>query len=733
MEVRMGCRRFPLLLAILLAACAEGGGEGGGEDPPPPPVPLPFGLTERVGVTGLTFPTTAPQPGQISIVEAFPNLNFSSPLFLTFAPGDNTRIFVVEQQGTIQVFSSNPATSTKKTFLNITSKVDAGGEMGLLGLAFDPSYGSNGYFYVYYSASKSGVDHESIIARYQVSASDPDAANANSETILLRFDQPYSNHNGGWIGFGPDGYLYVCSGDGGSGGDPEENAQDLTTVLGKVLRITKTGGIPSDNPFVSTAGARDEIWAYGLRNPWRAGFDRDTGELWLGDVGQGSREEIDLVVKGGNYGWDIFEGNLDHENGGGVDIDTTEAPIRDYGRGSGSTIVGGYVYRGSDVPSLVGVYLHADYGSGTVWGLVYDGTNVTSNTVLGDVNSPTSFGEDANGEVYICSFDGNIYRFEETGGGGGGPFPQTLSATGLFSSVATLTPAPGLIEFDVNSPLWSDGARKRRWIALPGAERIGFDDTLAWDFPLGTVLVKHFELDTTDGSVRLETRVLLLEDTGWHGYTYRWNAAQTEANLLAGAETAVYEVPDAAAPGGERTQTWNFPSRTDCLGCHTNAAGRILGVRTRQLNGDFVYPAATDNQLRSWNNIGLFTTDIGDHAQYDALRDPADTTAPIEARARAYLDANCAICHRPGGPPPTAIDLRYGIALGSMNIVDVTPTAGDLGLVNARIAASGSKERSVLWERLRRLDATRMPPLASSVPDPAGVALIGAWIDAGPQ
>lgn len=722
----MTCRILPLL--ALLAACG-GGGSGGGTPP------APFGLTERVPVTGLTFPLSPPTPGEIAIVEAFPNLSFVNPLYLTHAPGDRARLFVVEQRGTIQVFPNDPATSAKETFLDIQGPVLDGGERGLLGLAFDPDYATNGYFYVYYSTAKSGagINHESIVARYQVSATDPDAANPASETILLRFDQPYSNHNGGWIGFGPDGYLYVCAGDGGSAGDPDGNGQDLSTVLGKILRITKTGGIPADNPFVGQAGARGEIWAYGMRNPWRASFDRDTGDLWCGDVGQGAREEVDLVVKGGNYGWDVFEGNLDYENPGGADIDTTEAPIRDYARVQGTTVIGGYIYRGTAVPSLRGAYLHGDYGSGTVWALVYDGTTVTSNTVLGDLTSLTSFGEDADGEVYLCSFDGSIYKFEESGGSGGGPFPQTLSATGLFASTAALTPAPGLIEFDVNSPLWSDGAAKRRWIALPGTARIGFHPTEAWTFPAGTVLVKHFELLTTSGPMRLETRVLVLEDTGWHGYTYRWNAAQTDADLLAGAEAGTYEVPDAAAPGGTRMQTWAFPSRTDCLLCHTAAAGRVLGVRTRQLNRDFAYPAATDNQLRSWNHIALFTAGIGDHAGYEALPDPADGAAPLALRARSYLDANCANCHRPTGPPPTAIDLRYGIPLASMSLVEVTPTQGDLGLVNARIVASGSKERSVLWERMRRTDATRMPPLASSVVHGAAVDLVGQWIDAGPD
>jgi len=727
----MGCRVLPVL-AVFLAACGgSGGGSGGGGNNPPPPVqPGAFGLTQRVPVTGLTFPLSPPQPGQVEIVDAFPNLSFSNPLFLTYAPEDNSRLFVVEQRGTIQVFSNDSATSTKKTFLDIQSKVTSGNEKGLLGLAFDPDYATNGFFYLNYTSSQGGL--HTVIARYKVT-SDPDVADNASETILLQYAQPYENHNGGWLGFGPDGYLYIGVGDGGLGGDPQNHAQDKTALLGKILRITKTGGIPSDNPFVGQGGGvREEIWSYGMRNPWRLSFDRDTGDLWCGDVGQDQHEEIDLIVKGGNYGWRLFEGNNNYLNPG-VDISTTNAPLLDYPHSDGNCIIGGYVYRGNNVASLRGAYLYGDNGHGTIWALTYDGTSVTSNTVLGDVNSPTSFGEDYYGEVYICSFDGGIYRFAETGGGPAEPLPDKLSATGLFSDTATLTPAPGLIEYGVNAPLWSDGAKKRRWIALPGSSKITFDAENAWTFPLGTVLVKHFELDVLGGTVRLETRALVLEESGWHGYTYRWNAAQTDATLLAGSETGIYSVPDPLAPGGTRMQTWTFPSRTDCLTCHTSAAGRVLGVRTLQLNGDFDYPAATDNQLRSWNNIQLFTTDIGDHAQYGALPNPADTSAAVAARARAYLDSNCAICHRPGGPPPTPIDLRFLTALSSMNVVDIAPTTGDLGLVNARIVASGSKERSALWERIRRTDGSRMPPLGTHVVDMVGVNVIGQWIDGGPQ
>ncbi len=373
-------RRFVPLLSALVLSC--GGGSGG------------------------------PWAALYAVENAFPALSFSNPLFLTYAPGDATRLFVVEQRGTIQVFQNDAATTTTSVFLDIQGKVEAGGEKGLLGLAFDPGYATNGYLYVYYSAPGGAADHRSIVARYQVTA-DPDVADPSSETILLEFEEPYGNHNGGCLAFGPDGHLYIASGDGGSGGDPQNNAQSLGTVLGKILRITNTGAIPADNPFVGTGGARGEIWAYGLRNPWRFSFDRSTGDLWCGDVGQNEIEEIDLIEKGGNYGWRLFEGERTYNNPLGVDIATTVRPVVTYTHGVGSSVTGGYVYRGAAVPGLVGSYVYGDFGSGRLWALVWNGTSVVSNTEIAGVPGPSSFGEDFAGELYICSFDGNIYRLAE--------------------------------------------------------------------------------------------------------------------------------------------------------------------------------------------------------------------------------------------------------------------------------------------------------------------------------
>lgn len=249
-------------------------------------------------------------------VLAFPNLSFHQPLYLGSPPDGTDRIVVAQQDGLILIFANDPAVATASTFLDLRGSVHTGGEQGLLGVAFHPDYAINGAFYLNYIADG---PRRTVVSRWQVSA-DPDAADPGSEQILLTYDQPFTNHNGGAMAFGPDGMLYISSGDGGSANDPNNNGQDLTTLLGKILRIADDGSIPPDNPFVGGAsGERGEIWAYGLRNPWRMSFDRDTGQLWVGDVGQNAEEEIDLIVEGGNYGWRVYEGALSNINPGGWD------------------------------------------------------------------------------------------------------------------------------------------------------------------------------------------------------------------------------------------------------------------------------------------------------------------------------------------------------------------------------------------------------------------------------
>jgi len=691
----------------------------------------PYGRTQRPVLSPLSFPVDGAQSGDIGLVDAFPQLRFERPLVFAVAPGDRTRAFVAEQRGRIHVFQNHAATAASSAFLDLSDRViQEGNEMGLLGLAFDPQYASNGYFYVNYIPA-AGV-RRTRIARFRRGA-DADTADPASETVLLEYEQPYRNHNGGWLGFGQDGKLYIASGDGGSQGDPENRAQDFSSLLGKILRINKDGTIPADNPFFDQAGRRGEIWALGFRNPYRAGFDRATGELWVGDVGPASFEEVNLVIRAGNYGWRKYKGFVVANETDPVP-ENNIFPILVYTHsGVHCAISGGYVYRGGMIPKLNGRYLYADYCSATLWSLSWDGSALRANDVLGLVpGNPTSFGEDHDGELYITSFDGAVYKIVP-GTAPSSPFPQKLSETGLFRDTAALIPNKGLLQYSVNAPLWSDNTLKTRWIGLPNDQQIGFSAAGPWTWPTGSVLVKHFERRLADQSIkRLETRVLINQNAGWQGYTYRWNDAGTDAELLGEAQTTSLLIAD--GQGGSRSVTYEFPGRAACLGCHTVAAGRVLGARSAQLNRERLYGnGVIDNQLRSFDHIGLFTAPIGDPAQYPRLANPRDTSASLAARARAYLDSNCAQCHRPGGPTPVEMDLRAEVPIGNTNTVDVPPTQGNLGVADARRIAAGNKAASLLWLRMRRLDEHRMPPLASHLIDGRGVRLIGDWIDAGAQ
>ncbi len=357
---------------------------------------------------------------QFTLQNAFPNLTFTSPVDLQNAGDGSDRIFVVEQAGRIYVFENNPNTAVKKIFLDIVDSVSSGGEMGLLGLAFHPNYESNGYFYLNYT--KSLPYRRTLISRFKVSSTNPDSADRSSATILMEITQPFSNHNGGQLAFGPDGYLYIALGDGGSGGDPDNNGQNKSSLLGKLLRIDvdQTQGslnyaIPPDNPFKNnTQGFKEEIYAYGLRNPWRFSFDFPTGRLWCGDVGQSSREEIDIIVNGGNYGWRCYEGTLPYNTAGCTGTDYLP-PIWDYPRSEGYSVTGGYVYRGPNLPELYGKYIYGDYGTRKIWALSYDGVNPATNQLLLTANSAiSSFGVDLNNELYVVGYNGIINRFTPT-------------------------------------------------------------------------------------------------------------------------------------------------------------------------------------------------------------------------------------------------------------------------------------------------------------------------------
>lgn len=348
----------------------------------------------------------------------FEALSFNGLTNLVQAGG---RFYVTEQAGRVISIPADTETSEATIFLDIRDQVnDAGNEEGLLGLAFDPEFDSNGHFYVYYSATK---PRRSVVSRFTATVPDANTARLESELVIMEIPQPFQNHNGGQLAFGPDGMLYVALGDGGSGGDPQGNGQNLSTLLGSILRIDVSGvgpdsgyRVPPDNPFLGVPDARGEIWAYGFRNPWRFSFDRQTGDLWAGDVGQNSYEEVDLVVRGGSYGWNKLEGGHCFSPRDGCDPSGTELPVIEYGSNKGCSVIGGYVYRGTRIPSLAGTYLYGDYCSGEIHGFHLEGGEVVEHQLLVDSGLMiTSFGEDEEGEIYVLSQDGGIYRLKADG------------------------------------------------------------------------------------------------------------------------------------------------------------------------------------------------------------------------------------------------------------------------------------------------------------------------------
>ena len=361
-----------------------------------------------------TFSFTTPK-ASVGLEKVFPDLTFERLTNMVQPNYPTGRMFVTEQRGVVRVLFPD---GRSEVFLDIQEKVlTANNEEGLLGLAFDPDVRNNGYFYLYYSADG---PRRNVLSRFSVSVDNPNRADGDSETVLLDLPKPFGNHNGGQLAFGPDGYLYLGPGDGGGGGDPFRNAQNLESLLGKVLRVDVSGApaegyrIPPDNPFVGVPGARGEVWAYGMRNPWRFSFDRATGKMWAGDVGQNAWEEIDTIEKGRNYGWNIMEGSHCYSPPSGCDRAGLELPVTEYNHDDGCSVTGGYVYRGNGMPSFRGAYIYGDYCSGKVWGLWHDGSRVVQEKQLLDSGLQiTSFAEDASGEIYVLSRDDGIYKLVE--------------------------------------------------------------------------------------------------------------------------------------------------------------------------------------------------------------------------------------------------------------------------------------------------------------------------------
>jgi glucose/arabinose dehydrogenase/mono/diheme cytochrome c family protein len=733
----------------------------------------------RVENKTLTFPLAPPAPTYVAD-DALAGVFFQSPVGLAYPPGETNRLFVIERGGTIAVVT-NLAKPNRTVFLDLTPVgIDANPEAegGLLGLAFHPGYATNGYFYVFYSlasyTSEAGTGLHQRVSRFEAVPPNANRADIAAERpIITQFDES-SYHNGGDIHFGPDGYLYVAVGDEGQNADTLNNGQKIDKdFFSGILRIdvdarpenlepnphAALGGVnwlpyrvPADNPWIGAtefAGqtldpskVRTEFFAVGLRNPWRMSFDPENGTLYCGDVGQWVREEINIIERGGNYGWPALEGTIPGPKPNLVPAGTPMIPpLHEYlhsysgfGDTNGNSVIGGVVYRGQSIPELRAYYIFGDFFSGNIWAFTYDGGQKSDFKRIASESRMAGFGTDPrNGDLLWASLSySQIRRLARGSTSGGQNLPPTLAETGAFRDLLSLTVQPGIVGYSINTPFWSDHAQKRRWFSIPDTNLgMTFYSQSNWITPTGSVWIKHFELVTnelTGAKTRLETRFLVQAPGGVYGVTYRWDGTGTNATLVP--ESGMAELFQIVTPTGlVRTQQWVYPSRSACLSCHTPLTGGILGFNTAQLNRDHTYDSSVrTNQLQALFDAGYFHPSARP-IPHDLPRLAAatDLDSSLEYRARSYLDANCSSCHRPGGSAQSIFDARFSVSTKSSGLLDgqLRDVQGD---PQNRTIVPGSLSKSMILKRMSVRGPTQMPPLASSELDQEGLRLLTAWI-----
>ncbi len=883
------------------------------------------------------FPASLVSKTGVGAATAFPDATFAYTLVMTAEPRSN-RFHIAAQFGVIEFVNADQPQEGKQNFLNIADRVWTGQDSGVLGMAFHPDYNdpdspNRNYVYVYYT---SGNDDQQVIRLSRFTRPDGStSADKESELILIEQKLGPTKHRGGGLVFGFDGFLYLSIGDLGY---PEESQNIQDRLIGGVIRIDvdKRGGdishpirkrlqdigegttqeyfIPNDNPFLSEDGSMmEEYYTVGCRNPHRMTIDRETGKMYIGNVGSGDEgelafEEVNLVEKGANYGWPFREGSRDRSEHmqnpemfrPGDIIGQLTDPIYFYERTNGKWICGGYVYRGTEIPSLYGKYIFADGLTKTIFSLELEGPNQYEATEVFSASDVFyTFGEDNVGELYMGSvesapltkiiptsgddepankdgFEGwyylesaesglvaevagmseglganvrqwrnvegahqqwliekqpdnsyrimaghsrhymdvnefgtepgaNIHQWEWTGADnqrweleavgdlvriksklsglslsiedsvlegeganiqlgrvseeapatqlwklipvpgknvqGSGQFPRLLSETGAFTDMRNLVPAPGVLPYTINTALWSDSARKIRFVAIPNDgtfdspdEQVKFVEKGESVYPEGTVFFKHFDLNIDENNPsairRLETRVMVKGTEGFYALTYRWFPDGSDAELLEG--SLEEDVQVVTKSGETRTQTWYYPSREECFICHTKASSRVLGPQMYQLNGDLLYKETgiKANQLVTWNHLGIFEEPIDPDpiSAYISTKAVKDDTASLTVRVQSYLDANCSSCHMPGTGNRGKFNAKFYVPLEESGIVN-GDVVEDFGIDGAKVVVPGDTAKSILYLRMKQVNtATAMPPLGKGMVDTHAVKMVADWI-----
>ncbi|WP_321826982.1 PQQ-dependent sugar dehydrogenase [Maribacter dokdonensis] len=726
-------------------------------------------------------------------VTAYQNLTFNSPINFTTVPSQS-RIIVGQRDGKVYWFDDDENTIDKNLLLDLSDEVGVVWDGGFLGLSIHPSFGASGsnYFYIYYTTKSSDTTLNSPLGfscglerfhgnylhleRFEVDPLNMSFI-SDSRLTMVKMRMYNTTHRGGGMEFGDDGYLYLSTGDQAA----YKNAQDISNNLdGGVLRldvdenifkshapIRKLGidagendefsgvgyMIPNSNPFNNSDGTVfEEYFSIGHRNPHRLTKDKITGKFYIGEIGENTHDEINVLSGGGNYGWPLYEGNDSFNSNCISSLYNNmlhKRPLTEFPRHDSNSLIGGYVYRGSNMPNLVGKYICADYGIGDeIWSVDVD---TGQYEILGNFipENIISFGQDYQGELYMLKLGDNVNLYKlEYANVDMNNVPQLLSETGVFKDLEKLVVNEGIIPFSLIDPFWSDGAYKKRWMVIPNdgthdlpEEQISFSENGIWEFPKGAVLIKHFDYPIDDRNPnitrKVETRFSIKgEDDNFYFLTYNWNAEQTDAILQ---KVGIDEpIQITTENGNSRQINWHFPSNTECLSCHNSASKGTLGTRTRFLNNNFDYSShipegVVANQLVTLSNLGILDTTILDEdtSSFFTHTSINNLSASVQDRARSYLDLNCAYCHQPETGNRANFDLRAINSLAQTGLL----TAGanqqltDLSS-DQRIIYPGDASKSQLHHRTASKNPnSMMPPLAKNEIDLQGVSLIEEWIN----
>ena len=649
--------------------------------------------------------------------QVFAGIALNNALEMIAVPGAR-RFAAVEQAGKIFTFSDAVDAASKDLLIDL--KPDHPLLQKAYGIAFHPKWKENGHVFLAY-AYGAGVEDGTKLSRFKLTQQEPPVLDPKSETVLLTWRS--GGHNGASLQFGPDGMLYISTGDSEvpSPPDPLNTGQDLSDLLSSILRIDvdreengKAYAIPPDNPFLNTPGALPENYAFGFRNPWKISFDAK-GRLWCGDVGWELWEMIHLVQRGGNHGWSAMEASQP------IKPETQRPepiipPVAAHPHTEAASITGGYVYHGARFPELHDAYIYGDYETGKIWALWHDSTQVTRREEIADTpHKIVSFGQSEDGELYWMNWeqDTRLYRLAPNPAvGKPSQFPRKLSETGLFSDTAAQTPAAGVLPFEIAEPMWQDGATATRFIALPAGQSIKTTPrgnpakpNYLVEWPAESVLTRTVSLERP-----IETQVLHFDGESWNGYAYRWNAAGTDAELV-GADGEEFAL--------ENKQPWRIHGRAECARCHTNWSGFTVGFQPDQL---------TSIDGRKPQDVGA----LFDGPFFARMKKPLvsshDDKAALEDRARSWLHANCAHCHRRNGGGSVQLMVNADLPTEDAMLLNEKPVRGDLGLIDARVVAPGHPEQSVLLARIARSGSGHMPMIGAREVDPHGFRLLWDWI-----